>query len=430
MLLSEYWQFVRRNRRLAAFGFLITLCSSFGQTFFIGVFGPHVQADLGLTHTEWSGVYMLGTLASAAALPFTGKFIDQLSLRRYTLLVGIGLGIACVCMAGSTAVWSAVLAIFLLRQCGQGLMTHVSMTTMARYFDAARGRAIAVATLGFPTGEALLPILTVALIGALGWRMAYASYALLLLFALLPLALWLLGGQALPIERRAAHAASTGLPEVTPSGVESTPQRDWNRAEVMRDRAFWIMLPGVLAPSIIVTALFFHHLNIADIKGWSAQWITGCYLVYSIASVLTMLSMGPLCDRFGARRLFPHSLWPLAAGTLLLSLADAAWLVVPYLALLGISTGMGQTSGAAIWAELYGVRHLGAVRSLVIALRVFASALGPIIPGTLLDRGVGLDPILALLGLIGVLGGCCLLLGVWRASGRRERYSIRPPGSG
>ena len=139
MALKQYLSLFATNRRLVAFGFLTTFASSFGQTFFIGVFGAHVQSDLSLSHTQWGAVYLLGTLGSALALPFSGKLIDHMPLARYTILVGLGLGAACISIASATSIVGLVLAIFLLRQCGQGLMTHVSMTTMARCFDATRG---------------------------------------------------------------------------------------------------------------------------------------------------------------------------------------------------------------------------------------------------------------------------------------------------
>ncbi len=65
---------------------------------------------------------------------------------------------------------------------------------MARCFDTQRGRAIAVATMGFAAGEALLPFLAVASISVIGWRWTYGVTSILLGMALLPLTLWLLRG--------------------------------------------------------------------------------------------------------------------------------------------------------------------------------------------------------------------------------------------
>ena len=84
-----YVKFAAAHRRLIAFGFLAAFASSFGQTYYIGVFGPAIQSEFGLSHTAWGTIYMLGTLGSAALLPWTGKQIDRLDLRLYTALVGL-----------------------------------------------------------------------------------------------------------------------------------------------------------------------------------------------------------------------------------------------------------------------------------------------------------------------------------------------------
>jgi len=77
-------RFAAENRRFLFFGFLLAFSSSFGQTFFIGVFGPEVRAEFGLSHGDWSLIYMIGTLMSALALPWTGRLIDRVDLRLYT----------------------------------------------------------------------------------------------------------------------------------------------------------------------------------------------------------------------------------------------------------------------------------------------------------------------------------------------------------
>ena len=189
-----YVKFAAAHRRLIAFGFLAAFTSSFGQTYYIGIFGPAIQSEFGLSHTAWATIYMLGTLGSALLLPWSGKQIDRLDLRLYTSLVGLLAVVACTVTALAVNPAMLVIAIFLLRQSGQGLMSHVGITTMARYFDTGRGRAIAIATMGFAVGEAFLPFVAVLMIAVLGWRWSYGATALVLALVLVPAALWLLKG--------------------------------------------------------------------------------------------------------------------------------------------------------------------------------------------------------------------------------------------
>jgi MFS family permease len=399
---GTYLRFALDNRRFLGFGFFIALSSSFGQTYFIGVFGPALQEEFSLSHSAWGTVYMAGTLASALLLPWTGKLLDRLDLRHYTTAVCVLFVVACAVTAAATGPLTLVVAIFLLRQSGQGLLSHVALTSMARYFDAGRGRAIAIASLGFAAGEAVLPFSAVLLVTVVGWRETYMIIAVSMALGVAPLSLWLLRGHG---ERHSAHERR--LRDVA-GGPGAPAQRSWTRDEVLRDVRFWLLLPAVLSPSLIVTAMFFHHLNLADAKGWSHAWITGNYVLYAAATVATALVVGPLVDRVGALRVLPALLLPLSLALVAVAAIDGAWVVWPYLLLLGLSSGLTQTLLTAMWAELYGVMWLGSVKSLVTALRVFSSALGPVSAGVLMDAGLSLE--IVCLGYVGLAGGATGLM--------------------
>jgi MFS family permease len=392
---SNYILFAVDNRRFLAFGFLVALSSSFGQTFFIGVFGPGLREEFGLTHGDWGLVYMAGTLASALVLPWSGRLIDRIDLRVFSAAVFIGLAAACFVMAITGHVTVLVLAIFLLRQFGQGLMTHTSVTTMVRYFDANRGKAVSLGSIGFSTGQAMLPFIAVLAIAAVGWRPTYAATGMILV-VVVPLMLWLLKGHGKRHQRHLDVLAAPPLGHAV--------GRQWTRAEVLRDPRFYVLLVGIEAPAVIVTALFFHHLHLADVKGWSHGWITGNYVVYAASSLATMLVAGRLVDRLGALRVVPLHLLPLGLGMVILATFDAPLWASFYLLSSGMTTGIAFTSTAAVWAEIYGVRNIGAIRSVVAAAMVFASALGPLFMGALIDAEVAIKVI-------------CLIFAAYAATG-------------
>ncbi|MEM7226151.1 MAG: MFS transporter [Pseudomonadota bacterium] len=380
---SSYLRFVQANRRFLAFGFTMTFCSSAGQTYFIGAFGPAVRAEFGLSHTAWSTIYMAGTLASATLLPWSGQLIDRVSLRRYAIGVALLLIFAASFMALVPSALLLVVAIFLLRQSGQGLASHTGTTAMARGFSGDRGKAVALASLGFAAGETLLPFLAVLAIAAIGWRATYGATSLALACFLLPLIWWLLPGG--------------GQLSSDPAGsAEASQESSWTRGQVLRDARFYLLLPAIVAPSFIGTALFFHHLALAEVKGWGAAWITGSYWIYALGSVFAALAAGPLIDRITAVRVLPAYLLPMALGLMIVWGTDARLWAWPYLLLVGLSSGVSYTAVTVLWAEIYGVRHLGAIRSLVVALSVFSSALGPVTMGALMDGGVSVEAICAL----------------------------------
>ena len=358
----------------------MALYSSFGQTYFIGVFGPQIQDEFGLSHTLWGSIYLAGTLTSALLMPFTGALIDRFSLSGYALVVGLALLAACAYISIVAGPVMLVLAIFLLRHSGQGLASHISITSMARYFDRERGRAIAVASLGYSVGEAVLPFFAVVLIAVIGWRWTYGSAAILIGVTLIPATIWLLSNHDRFHRRYLSQLSAKENPAV-PQLVS------WTRAQVLRDLRFYVMGPGILSSPMIVTAFFFHHLNVAQAKGWSGEWITGTYIFYALAGIITVLLAGPLVDRFRAVRVIQVMLIPLVGACLMLAVADHAFWVIPYMVMMGIHTGLIHTSASALWAELYGPKYLGAIKSLYLALMVFASAVGPVVMGMLMDAG-------------------------------------------
>ena len=83
------YQFVKNNSRFLLFGFILTFCSSFGQTFFIGIFNPYIREDLSLSHSEFGLIYSLATLLSSLSLIWIGKKIDDLDKELYKELAAI-----------------------------------------------------------------------------------------------------------------------------------------------------------------------------------------------------------------------------------------------------------------------------------------------------------------------------------------------------
>lgn len=403
MTFAAYIQLAKQHTRFIAFGFLIAFASSFGQTYFIGIFGSGIQAEFGLSHTAWGTIYLIGTLASALLMPWTGRLIDHIFLPRYTLWVIAAFVGACLFMSQVVGTITLVIAIFLLRQTGQGLMSHTAVTSMARYFDAERGRSIALATLGFAAGEAILPFLAVIAIAAIGWRWSYTGAALVLLLVIMPVTMCLLKDHDKRHQNYLQKHASN-------SSNHSGDTSSWTSGQMLRDPRFQLMLPGILAPSIIITAMFFHHLNLADAKGWSHQWITGSYIVYAAATTFTSLIAGPLIDRFSATRLVPFMLGPLVASMIVVAWFENPWVVWLYLGLAGIHVGIAHTAVSAMWAEVYGVMHLGAIKSLVHALTVFGSALGPAIVGTLVDAGLTIDSVYLIFAAYSLIGAVLITI--------------------
>ncbi|MEM5472474.1 MFS transporter [Hoeflea sp. AS60] len=376
--------FLRDNARWVAGGFLLTFFSSFGQTYFISLSAGDIRSEYGLSNGGFGTLYMIATLASAATLPQIGKIVDRISVASTVLLAAPILAIACVLMAWSKSLVLLVVAIYLLRLFGQGMFTHIAMTAMGRWFAAQRGRAISLTAIGVNFGEALFPISFVGVAALIGWRGSWLVAAALLVLVALPLIYTLL-----KLER-------------TPQSVVQDPNRpvarEWTRSEVVRDPLFWASLLGVLAPPFIGTTIFFHQVYLSELRGWPPSVFAASFAIMSAMTILFALIAGQLVDRFSAVRILPSFLIPLSLSCFVLASTDAPWGAYAFMALMGISYGFSSTLFGALWPELYGTRHLGGIRSLIVAFMVFATAMGPGLTGGLIDAGVSYPGQIAAMG--------------------------------
>ena len=401
----SYLALFRAQPHFLLFGVLLAASASFGQTWFIALYSADIRGHFGLSHGDFGAIYSLATLLSGASLAWVGRLVDHISLRRFCTYVLFGLALSAGVLAlGASVVWLGV-AIFGLRLCGQGLLTHIATTSMARFFERNRGKAISISALGFPLAESVLPVSVVTISALLEWREAWTLWALVTVCILLPVTLALLKASRPLWTKRMGPAPGTTQPRSVDGGAgaahdENSPQhrrrpeRSWTRGEVLRDRRFHLVLPYLLAPAFLSTGVMFHQVHLVESKGWPLQLFAAGFVAYGFAKVIGSLIGGPLVDRYSARRLFAFFMLPLTVGLVLLAYFPQPVVAVVYLGLAGISAGLGAPIGGAFWAELYGPAHLGAIRAVAVSIMVIGSALSPAVFGWLFDYGVHISSVL------------------------------------
>lgn len=386
----SFFLFLRDNARWLAGGFLMTFFSSFGQTFFISLSAGNIRAEYGLSHGDFGLIYMIATLGSALTLPRLGQIVDRHSARRVAFLIMPMLALAAVLMAFSQNLILLVVTIYMLRLFGQGMMTHNAFTAMARWFTGQRGRAVSVTTLGHNAGEAVFPLLFVFVAGLVGWRNSWLVAAAVLVLVALPAIAGLIA-----VDR---------APRATDPVSRKTEARDWTRGEVLRDPLFYLLLMGVMAPGFIGTTIFFHQVYLVELRGWSLEFFATSFTFMAAMTITFALVAGQLVDRFSSVALLPSFLVPLGLSCLTLGLLDAQWAAYVFMGLLGISYGFSSTLFGSLWPEIYGLKHLGSIRAITVAILVFATAMGPGLTGYLIDLGFPLP------GQVVVMGVYCLAM--------------------
>jgi len=384
VVIRSYFELFGRERRILCFGMLMTFFSSFGQTFFISLFVPSWEKEFALGSGMYGTLYSLATLGSAFLMPFVGKWVDTLDLRKFSLFAALVMGSACIGMGVAQAAWHLLILLFLLRLSGQGLCGLIANTTMARRFHEGRGKALSISTLGFPLGEAIFPAFVVAILGVMTWRNASFLNGGMIFLVLVPLVFLLLSPTNL--RKPPAHPDET-------SNIDSG-EKEWTRAHVLRDWRFYALLPNFLMIPFAVTGLIFYQSRLAEFKGWTIETFAYAFVGFAVVRIVCSLGIGHSIDRFGARRLFPFVSLPLVIGIGFLMLFQSTWAAWAYLTLMGASMGVISAVGTALWAELYGVRHLGAIKSLGTSLGVFGTALSPALFGWILNADLSFHWIL------------------------------------
>ena len=380
------WNLIRGDWRLLLFGFLMTFWSSPGQTFLISLFSGEMRTDLDLSDGEFAAIYSAATLASAVVVIWSGALADRIDLKKLSLWVICGLALGCGLMSISHTIPMLLLSLFLLRQLGQGLMFIISSTAMVRYLDQHRGRASALASIGYATAEAILPGLLVLLLLWVGWRQSWQVAGIVLLLFMVPAILWLLRDH-----HRRHDAWQQRLSDDENAAERVGRQRQWTRAEVLRDPYFYLFAPGLMSQPLMFTGFIFHQVHLVEYKGWPLLGWAALFSLYAMVSVGTKLICGPLIDRFGAIRMIPLIALPMGVGLVILALSEQLWWGGVFLVLTGITVGFQSTVVGPFWAEMYGSRHLGAIKSLGAAAMVFCTALSPLVIGWQIDLGVGMD---------------------------------------
>lgn len=368
------------------FGFILTFTSSFGQTFFISLFSLPIRESLSLSNFEFSALYSAATLLSAFALSFTGPMIDSLRLPTVTglSLMGLLTGVVAFSFAELHVV-ILFIALFCLRQFGQGLLTLISSATMTRGFQGARGRAISLSTLGHPVGEAILPTIAVVLLAQHGLQKTWLIIACSL--TLLSILIFFI----------AKHISiSAEKPEQYKSAVDiAQNENNWSRKEVLRDGNFWLLLPMLNTVPFILTALFFHQTSIAHSKQWSVEMFAASFGFYALAQVMGSLLSGSLIDRYNARIVIRFALVPLIFACLTLSISNTPYALWVFMGLAGLSAGAMFPASIASLSEAYGVRHIASIKSSVISVLVLSTAISPPLIGWMLDHQVNIDSVTA-----------------------------------
>ena len=365
--------------KVIVFGFIFTFFSSFGQSFFLGLFNSSIRDALSITHGQFGSIYASATLLSSIVLVWIGKKIDDVNILKFASYVIIFLSVSCFIFSKISSVIFLFIGIFLMRLSGQGLSSHTATTTISRFFEKNRGRALSTGWLGLSLAEFIMPVLIVFLLTFIEWRDIWISISILVILVL-PAVTFVL-------------VKEVKLDTREESKIEQSNKKikQWRRIDVLKDYRFYIICMTMLAMPWIATGSFVYQSFISSSKQWGPYVVAQSFMAYSIFSVITLFISGFLIDKFSSRKLLIYMNIPLFFATIVLYFFDAPLSSFVFFGLVGITNGLANVLGSSTWAEIYGVKYIGSIKALTTALMVFSTAFGTALFGFLIDIGFTIE---------------------------------------
>ncbi len=385
MKLPVDWPFNPRNTPFfygwvvwvfSTLGFLMSIP---GQTMGMAVFTDPLIDVTGLTRTELSMAYLIGTVGSSLFLTKAGQWYDRYGGRLMIPIASVCLGLmvafismvdVMVAFAGGGAFVFMLVGYFGVRFFGQGVLTSCSRNVLVLWFVKRRGLVSGFRSVFVSFGFSIAPLLLAGLIALYDWRGALWCLALVVVGYGLFAVVFVRDNPA-----SVGLAADGGDPANASHQDLEVPSKTLNEAR--RDPVFWIYSASLGFHGLIGTALTFHVVSIFSEAGRGREEAFGYFFPAAVFSTATNLLASWLVDRYHLKPFLIVMLSSITAGTYgLLNLAEpwGFWLLA---AGYGCGGGLWGVISNLAYIRFYGPLNLGAISGLNTSLTVFASAIGP-----------------------------------------------------
>lgn len=374
---SDYVRFVGENPPALVFCALWILASGFGQTFFLSIFQPFWLVEFELSTGDMGLIYGGATLVSGLLLRHMGAWLDRSSASRVAVVAALGLALGSLILALSLHWVMLFVAIFTLRFFGQGLSSMLGTTSALRRFPQAQSKAVSLAGLGYPTGEALFPWLLAGGIVWLGWRGSAGLVAAAILLLILPLSMRLL-------------SCADSETRQSGGGAGNADDSDWRATDelkLFRDPRFLWMLLVITPLPFIVTGVIFFQTVISDAYGWPAHTFATGFLIFALTRASCALLVGVWADKVGATRLFGVPTLLLGGGLLCLT-QPQQFAAYAYFFAMGLAFGTSSAVVTPTLSRVFGIDSIGQIQGATASVAVFSTAVSPAVFGYALELGL------------------------------------------
>lgn len=360
-----------------------------GQTAAVSVFIDPMISDLGVGRSAISTAYLVGTLTGALAMPLVGRLLDRFGVRRVMSVIGLVFAAALCALSLVSELVGLTAGFVLIRMAGQGALGLTATTAVALWFTRRRGTAMGLVSAIGASAISLAPVGLELLVSGWGWRRAWLVEGIVVALIVLPVA-WF------AMRDRPADLGQHPEGDIPEAGAPPAGQWGVARSVALRTPFFWVITAGVATVGLLATAVNFHQVSLLGEHGLSAAEAAANFLPQTVANLVGTLVVGILADRVASQLLVTAAMAFLAGALLLGTVAAPGLLALTFGLLLGGAGGAMRTVEAATFPRHFGTTHIGAIRGVVTAVSVGATAFGPLLFATLHDLTGSYTP--ALLG--------------------------------
>lgn len=350
---------------------------------FTAFFEP-IVADMDWNYTQVSIAASLRGMESGIISPFVGIAVDRFGPRRVIFIGGIVIAAGLALLAGAKSLVMFYSAFALLAGGGSTFMI-APMIAIANWFQRRIGIANGIAICGFGCSGLLVPVIT-GLITAYQWRTTSLILAVVTLAIVLPLSFvfrhrpedygYLPDGRSIDVDN--SRNLTTGEP----------PEANIKIREAFRNSTFWQMGIAYTYHMMVVNAIVTHVMPYLSSLGIERSLSSLIAMAIPVVSISGRLGLGWLGDKYDKRIVAAVCFAIMGLGIFFFGYTSVAGtgILVPFLILMGIGYGGGNTLRPSLLREYFGRENFGSVFGLMVGIGSIGAIVGPTLSGWAFDN--------------------------------------------
>ena len=347
-----------------------------------GVYVLPIGADLDASRFQTTLGYALLMAGLSVTAPIAGRLIERGSIRVIMIagMVLLASGLVLLSVANHIAQIILIYATFIA--VGATLAGALPASTLVvNWFDARRGRALGISTVGASAGGLVLPPVAANLIEQMGWRASCQVLAVAAVLIAVPLIYWAVSNR--PEDR---SLVADGLQRTREPQTQRPIASSVGVPDILRSPAFWAVAVAAGAGNCVTSGLLVNIVPLAVDHGYEHTRSAYLISIFTVGLVAGKLLIGAASDRFRTATLWQLSLGLAALGVLLVANVTSLSGLAVACAIAGLGSGGYYPLIGMSIADSFPRPAFGRVMGLVLPVLYLIALPGAPLAGLVFDR--------------------------------------------